>query len=59
MTGPEQVEELIAGWVVFSPDGAVVEQSDGPIAVTMVAASDVNGGGDDGSDRAGAGEPDS
>jgi hypothetical protein len=49
-------DEARPGWLVTSPDGAAVQEAPGPVAAEMTAVADNERGGDDGSDRAGAGE---
>jgi hypothetical protein len=50
--------EFEPGWTVTDPSGEVVQRADGPSAATLSAISESMKGGDNGSDRAGAGEPD-
>jgi hypothetical protein len=50
----------LPGWTVTDQSGRAVQQADGPTAATLIGTSETTkGGGGDGSDRAGASEPDS
>jgi hypothetical protein len=50
--------EYEPGWTVTDPSGEVIHRADGPTAATLTGISESLKGGDNGSDRAGASEPD-